>query len=149
MAKTSGRRETTLTRRQFLKAVGAFGVATVGSGGLLTACGGGGQGGSSEPVGLSVSHWPTLLYTVPWAVAIEQGYFEERGISLDEIVRSSGGGETVRNVVTGGLPLGAVATPAAGVTEFDDRNPPCRLYEGAGWSVARSRPRYVATARSA
>jgi NitT/TauT family transport system substrate-binding protein len=114
MAKTSERRrETILTRRQFLKAVGAFGVATVGSGGLLTSCGGGGQGGSSEPVGLSVSHWPTLLYTVPWAVAIEQGYFEERGISLDEIVGSSGGGETVRNVVTGGLPLGAVATPAA------------------------------------
>jgi NitT/TauT family transport system substrate-binding protein len=114
MSKPSGRgRETILTRRQFLKAVGAFGVATVGSGGLLTACGGEGQGGSSEPVGLSVSHWPTLLYTVPWAVAIEQGYFEERGISLDEIVGSSGGGETVRNVVTGGLPLGAVATPAA------------------------------------
>ena len=112
MMKTFGSRETILTRRQFLKAAGAFGVVA-GSGGLLAACGGGGQGGSSEPVGLSVSHWPTLLYTVPWAVAIEQGYFEERGISLDEIVGSSGGGETVRNVVTGGLPLGAVATPAA------------------------------------
>ena len=110
MTKTSGSRETILTRWQFLKAVGAFGVVA-GSGGVTA--GGGGQGGSSEPVGLSVSHWPTLLYSVPWAVAIEQGYFEERGITLDEIVGSSGGGETVRNVVTGGLPLGAVATPAA------------------------------------
>jgi NitT/TauT family transport system substrate-binding protein len=60
-----------------------------------------------------VSHWPTLLYSVPWAIAIEQGLFEERDITLEEIVGSSGGGTTVRNVVTGGLPLGAVATPAA------------------------------------
>jgi len=70
MTKIWGGHETILTRRQFLKAVGAFGIV-VGSGEVLTACGGGGQGGSSEPVGLSVSHWPTLLYTVPWAVAIE------------------------------------------------------------------------------
>lgn len=85
-----------------------------GSGGLLAACGGGaGQGEDPGPVGLSVSHYPTLLYAVPWAVAIDQGYFEERKIQLEEIVGSSGGGTTVRNVVTGGLPLGAVATPAA------------------------------------
>jgi NitT/TauT family transport system substrate-binding protein len=112
MSKTLGSRRTDLTRRQFLKAVGAFGVA-VGSGGLLAACGGGGSGGGSQTAGLSVSHWPALLYSVPWSVAIEQGYFEEREITLEEIVGSSGGGETVRNVVTGGLNLGAVATPAA------------------------------------
>ncbi len=111
MTRMSGRFGASLTRRQFFKVAGAFGVA-VGSGGLLAACGrGGGQGG--EPVGLSVSHWPTLLYSVPWSVAIEQGYFEERDITLDEIVGSTGGGTTVRNVVTGGLTLGAVATPAA------------------------------------
>jgi NitT/TauT family transport system substrate-binding protein len=83
------------------------------SGGLLAACGGGQGGGPQTVQGLSVSHWPTLLYSVPWAIAIEQGLFEERDITLDEIVGSSGGGTTVRNVVTGGLPLGAVATPAA------------------------------------
>lgn len=99
------------TRRQFLKNAGMLGAVAAGSGGLLAACGG--QGGASGPVGLSVSHYPTLLYSIPWAVAIEQGYFEERDIQLDEIVGSSGGGTTVRNVVTGGLPLGAVATPAA------------------------------------
>jgi NitT/TauT family transport system substrate-binding protein len=115
MTNVSRRLGAGLTRRQFLKAAGTFGVVAAGSGGLLAACGGqgGGQGAGSEPVGLSVSHWPTLLYSVPWAVAIEQGYFEEHDITLDEIVGSSGGGTTVRNVVTGGLPLGAVATPAA------------------------------------
>lgn len=103
-----------MSRRRFLKTAGAFGVVAASSGGLLAACGGGGGGqGGTQAVGLSVSHWPTLLYSVPWAVAIEQGYFEERDIRLDEIVGSSGGGTTVRNVVTGGLPLGAVATPAA------------------------------------
>lgn len=98
------------TRREFLKNAGMLGAVAVGSGGLLAACGGGGAGG---PVGLSVSHYPTLLYSVPWAVAIERGLFEERDIEFEEIVGSTGGGTTVRNVVTGGLPLGAVATPAA------------------------------------
>ncbi|QIN78162.1 hypothetical protein GBA65_06170 [Rubrobacter marinus] len=106
-----GRVGSEITRGQFLKGASMLGLVA-GAGGLLTACGGGG-GGASGPVGLSVSHYPTLLYTVPWAVAIEQGYFEERQIQLEEIVGSSGGGTTVRNVVTGGLPLGAVATPAA------------------------------------
>ncbi len=107
-----------VTRRQFLRTAGIVGMAAMSSGGLLAACGGGqggGQGGGGPQTvqGLSVSHWPTLLYSVPWAVAIEQGYFEERDINLEEIVGSTGGGTTVRNVVTGGLPLGAVATPSA------------------------------------
>jgi NitT/TauT family transport system substrate-binding protein len=102
-----------MTRREFLGRAGAFGMLAVGSGGLLAACGGGGAQGGTQAVGLSVSHWPTLLYSVPWAVAMEQGLFEKRDIKLDKIVGSSGGGTTVRNVVTGGLPLGAVATPAA------------------------------------
>jgi NitT/TauT family transport system substrate-binding protein len=89
------------------------GIVAMSSGGLLAACGGGPGGGPQTVQGLSVSHWPTLLYSVPWAIAIEQGLFEERDITLEEIVGSSGGGTTVRNVVTGGLPLGAVATPAA------------------------------------
>ena len=102
-----------VTRRQFLKAAGMTGMVAMSSGGLLAACGGGQGGGPQTVQGLSVSHWPTLLYSVPWAIAIEQGLFEERDITLEEIVGSSGGGTTVRNVVTGGLPLGAVATPAA------------------------------------
>lgn len=110
---------TRITRKQFLRTAGMFGVAA-GSGGLLAACGGGGgQGGGPQAVELSVSHYPTLLYAVPWAVAIEQGLFEERELELDRIVGSSGGGTTVRNVVTGGLPLGAVATPAA-INAFDE-----------------------------
>ena len=124
-------KDTGLTRWQFLKSAGMLGAVAMSSGGLLAACGGqgGGQGGSGGPIGLSVSHYPTLLYTVPWAVAIERGFFEERDIQLDEIVGSSGGGTTVRNVVTGGLPLGAVATPAA-INAFNEGSA-LKILEGA------------------
>lgn len=74
--------------------------------------GGSGDGGvfSTEA---TVTHWPILMYTPPYAVAQENGYFEEEGIKIKNFVGSSGGGTTVRNVVTGGLAFGEVATPAA------------------------------------
>jgi NitT/TauT family transport system substrate-binding protein len=62
---------------------------------------------------ITVSHHPTLLYSVPYIVGMKQGFFAEENIKLTEIIGSEGGGTTVRNVVTGDLPLGEVATPAA------------------------------------
>lgn len=62
---------------------------------------------------ITVSHWPILMYAPPYQVAMENGYFEEEGIQIEGIVGSSGGGTTVRNVVTGGLPFGEVSTPGA------------------------------------
>lgn len=112
MAKVDRDKDTGLTRRQFLKNAGMLGAVATGSGGLLAACGGQGAG-TSETVGITVSNYPSLLYSVPWAVAVDRGFFEERETSLDEIVGSSGGGTTVRNVVTGGLTFGVVAFPAA------------------------------------
>lgn len=75
----------------------------------------GGSVGGSDPftAKITVSHWPVLMYAPPYQVAMENGYFEEEGIEIEEIVGSSGGGTTVRNVVTGGLPFGEVSTPAA------------------------------------
>jgi NitT/TauT family transport system substrate-binding protein len=46
-------------------------------------------------------------------VAMENGWFEEEGIIIEEVIGSEGGGTTVRNVSTGGVPIGEVATPAA------------------------------------
>jgi NitT/TauT family transport system substrate-binding protein len=62
---------------------------------------------------ITVSHHPTLLYSVPYIVAMKQGFFAEENIMITEIIGSEGGGTTVRNVVTGDLPLGEVATPAS------------------------------------
>jgi NitT/TauT family transport system substrate-binding protein len=50
---------------------------------------------------------------VPYIVAMKKGFFAQENIKITEIIGSEGGGTTVRNVVTGDLPLGEVATPAA------------------------------------
>ncbi len=75
--------------------------------------GSGGGGGGTFSGEVTVTHWPLLMYAPPYQMALEKGYFEEEGIDLKNVVGSSGGGTTVRNVVTGGLPFGEVATPAA------------------------------------
>lgn len=62
---------------------------------------------------ITVTHYPTLLYSVPYIVGIEQGFFAEENIELTEISGSEGGGTTVRNVVNGDLPFGEVAASAA------------------------------------
>jgi len=71
-----------------------------------------GDGGMYEAE-VTVTHWPILMYAPPYQAAMENGYFEEEGIRLTDVVGSSGGGTTVRNVVTGGLPFGEVSTPGA------------------------------------
>jgi len=71
-----------------------------------------GSGGMYEAE-VTVTHWPILMYAPPYQAAMENGYFEEEGIRLTDVVGSSGGGTTVRNVVTGGLPFGEVSTPGA------------------------------------
>lgn len=119
------------TRRQLLGATGT--ALTIGVAGCLggesTGSGSGENnsgGGSSTTTGnnnkggdgtfsmeATVTHWPVLMYSPPYQAALEQGYFKDEGIDIKGFVGSSGGGTTVRNVVTGGLAFGEVATPAA------------------------------------
>lgn len=84
---------------------------------VMVGCGqgGGGQEGQEGPqeIGIAVTHYPIVLHTVPYQVGQEQGFFEEEGIEITEIVSSSGGGTTVRNVLAGELAFGDVAGPAA------------------------------------
>lgn len=102
--------EATVSRRRFLAAAGAS--ASLGA---IAGCTGGQSTFKAE---VTVTHWPLLMYAPPYQMALENGYFEEEGIKINNIVGSSGGGTTVRNVVTGGLPFGEVATPAA-VNAYD------------------------------
>lgn len=62
---------------------------------------------------ITVTHWGVLMYGVPYAVAMEKGFFKEAGVDIDGILTSKGGGTTVRNVLAGGLPYGEVALSAA------------------------------------
>jgi NitT/TauT family transport system substrate-binding protein len=111
-----------ITRRRALQS-GAALLATPSLAALLSACGNGDSGGSDGgPVEITVTQWPDFMYGVPWAVAIAEGYFDDEGIDLKSVIGSTGGGTTVRNVVTGGLPLGAVAAPAA-INAFNSGSP--------------------------
>jgi NitT/TauT family transport system substrate-binding protein len=66
---------------------------------------------------ITVSNHPSLLYSPPWIAALDQDLFAKHGLKVNDIVGSEGGGTTVQNVVSGGLPIGEVATSAA-VTAF-------------------------------
>lgn len=65
-----------------------------------------------DKIEISVTHHPTGAYSVPYEVGIEKGVFEENGIEITKIAGSGGGGTTVRNVLSGDLPFGDVATAA-------------------------------------
>lgn len=83
---------------------------------------------------ITVTHWGVLLYGVPYAIAMELGFFEGHGIDLQGIVTSEGGGTTVRNVLAGRLPFGEVSTVAA-VTAYN-AGAPLVIVGGGARSVA-------------
>ena len=83
----------------------------------LAACGDSGLTEGGEGGDVTVSNHTALLFSPPWIAALDQGLFEKNGVRVKQIVGSEGGGTTVRNVVSGGLPIGEVATTAA-VTAF-------------------------------
>jgi NitT/TauT family transport system substrate-binding protein len=62
---------------------------------------------------LAVSQYGRVTATLPWAVAMEKGYFTDAGIKIDEVIAGAGGGTTLRNVLASDLPYGEVATSAA------------------------------------
>lgn len=62
---------------------------------------------------LAVSQYGRVTASLPWAVAIEKGFFDEAGIKIDQVIAGAGGGTTLRNVLASDLPYGEVATSAA------------------------------------
>lgn len=108
-----GRARISTCRTRRLAAVALVGTLAT----SLTACGGqelieANDDGVYE-MRITVTHYPTLLYSVPYIVGMEKGFFEEENIRITEIAGSEGGGTTTRNVVAGDLPFGEVATSAA------------------------------------
>ena len=62
---------------------------------------------------LTVTHWSDGMYGVPFAVALEKGYFKENGVDVTGFITSEGGGTSVRNAMASEIPYGEVALPAA------------------------------------
>ena len=68
---------------------------------------------SSYAFQLAISQYGRVTATLPWAVAMEKGYFNDAGIKIDQVIAGAGGGTTLRNVLASDLPYGEVATSAA------------------------------------
>jgi len=68
---------------------------------------------SSHAYQLAISQYGRVTATLPWAVAMEKGYFDEAGVKIDQVIAGAGGGTTLRNVLASDLPYGEVATSAA------------------------------------
>jgi len=68
---------------------------------------------ASHAFQLAISQYGRVTATLPWAVAMEKGYFDNAGIKIDEVISGAGGGTTLRNVLASDLPYGEVATSAA------------------------------------
>lgn len=70
-------------------------------------------GTSAQAAPLTVTHWGDGMYGVPFAVAMEKGFFKEAGVDVTGFITSEGGGTTVRNAMASEIPYGEVALPAA------------------------------------
>ena len=66
----------------------------------------------SKTISIAVSQWPSLSFSVPYQVAMQQGYFADERITIKEVIASQGGGTTVRSILAGDLAFGEVATSA-------------------------------------
>jgi NitT/TauT family transport system substrate-binding protein len=62
---------------------------------------------------ITVTHWGAAFYGAPYAIAMEKGFFKQRGVDITGVLTSAGGGTSVRNALAGDLPFGEVALSAA------------------------------------
>ena len=68
---------------------------------------------ASRAEDIVVTHYGSLLYGVPYAIAMEKGWFKEAGVDVTGILTSKGGGTSVRNMMAGDTLYAEVALPAA------------------------------------
>lgn len=102
----------------------------------LSACGGGtaSDASANNPVTIDVPvSNATEPYVIPWLVAKDQGFFADRGVIVNKIVPSKGGSTTLRNLLSGDLPIGDVGFTS--VLESTAAGAPVTVVGGATQSV--------------
>jgi NitT/TauT family transport system substrate-binding protein len=57
---------------------------------------------------IAVGNFGVSANGMPFAVALEKGYFKAEGIDVTGIISSAGGGTSLRNMLAGGVPYGEV-----------------------------------------
>jgi NitT/TauT family transport system substrate-binding protein len=72
----------------------------------LAGLAGGGIAGAEE---LVVSNYGVSANGMPFAVAMEKGYFNEEGANVTGIITSAGGGTSLRNMIAGNAPYAEVS----------------------------------------
>lgn len=60
-----------------------------------------------------LSQYGIAAITLPYAIALERGYFKDQGLDIDGFISSNGGGTSVRNMLANGLPFSELGLPAA------------------------------------
>ncbi len=91
-----------------MKAIKAFaGACAIASAGLMS------LSAIARAEDIVVTHYGSLLYGVPYAIALEKGWFKEAGVDVTGILTSKGGGTSVRNMMAGDTLYAEVALPAA------------------------------------
>ncbi|HUN46416.1 MAG TPA: ABC transporter substrate-binding protein, partial [Stellaceae bacterium] len=64
--------------------------------------------GTAQAEEIVVSNYGVAANGMPYAIAMEKGFFKAEGADISGILSSSGGGTTVRNLLTGNLAYGEV-----------------------------------------
>jgi NitT/TauT family transport system substrate-binding protein len=70
------------------------------------------SGASARAEKLVIGEYAKITATLPWAVALKKGFFKDEGLNIDDIVSSSGGGSSLRNMLAGDLPYADMAPTA-------------------------------------
>lgn len=99
---------------------------------ILSACSGSGGAADVTSFDIAVSN-ASEPYSIPWLVGKDQGFFEKRGVTIGEIVPGKGGGTTVRNMLSGDLPIADVGFTS--VLESSEAGAPLAVVGGATQSV--------------
>lgn len=72
-----------------------------------------GLGSGARAEDIVVTHYASLLYGTPYAIALDKGFFKQAGVDVSSILTSKGGGTSVRNMLAGDTLFAEVAFPAA------------------------------------
>ena len=83
---------------------------------------------------ITVTHWGGQFYGLPYAVAMEKGFFKKNGIDVTGILTAAGGGTAVRNTLAGGIPFGEVSLAAA--VQAINAGQKLIIIGAGAWSVA-------------
>ena len=60
-----------------------------------------------------LSQYGIAAITLPFAVALDRGFFKKQGLDIDGFISSNGGGNSIRNMMANGLPFSELGLPAA------------------------------------